>query len=711
MKNKIIRFIPWIILAAMLIALIPGIILRTSNEKKNNNIVMAVLYNDIRNKVSPEKRDGFLYMLKEDGIDTVAVMEEDLNMLVSAGEVTSIKLNVLRHKYEDENLLLGEAIMAACTDASQDSHIVLVKRPETKQKLSYHLKERYGENDYRFVGNAKDIIKNYCEVEKIDIDLDSDKYMNMDMDVYVFFDGQKELWNYAIGYDEEEIKYLRDNGYKVSLIFKVKNYKNTGYLEDLDRIVKTHDVEYLNLKKDNGLMNPDKLNTGNYEGLADIIIDNDLTLVVTENTDQLSNQKFFGYDYIFNKVMKSPEGTHKVMRSYETYDDSQADESLYGHRVSQHFNSTIDRNIRFVTITQITKSGTSYNELADYTYNAATQYKDKITKEGFSIGGETERLDYIANGRLNYSACAVIMVIAVLLMLRFVFSNDFPKLTVFAVILSFLGFAGTFLLFNRLPSLISLYPTLYCVILSSFAMTVLLSFIKSFKDKLNTYVLIVLSLAITLITILIGTIGMGTMLSGIDYYVNNSIFRGIKLSLIVPIVYTAVIYYIMFMQNKNDNLLNKAVMILNAQIRVYWLILGGIVLAVGAYYIIRSGNVNSISGIEQKLRTTLTNLFSARPRTKEFLIGYPALVLLVYYAKNIDIKLIQWLLAIASSILAASVTNSFCHVFTDYFVIISRTVNGLIVGLIVSAFAYAANLLLIYIVKRVKKHINDSEMN
>ena len=84
---------------------------------------------------------------------------------------------------------------------------------------------------------------------------------------------------------------------------------------------------------------------------------------------------------------------------------------------------------------------------------------------------------------------------------------------------------------------------------------------------------------------------------------------------------------------------------------------------------------------------------------------------MVYYAKNINIKLVEWILAIASSILAASVTNSFCHVFTDYTTIVSRTINGLIVGLVVSVFAFIANLILVYIVKRVKKHINDSEMN
>ena len=707
MKNKIFKVLPWVLITACLIGLMPALINRTSNEAKNDNIVMAALYNDIRNKVSQDKRDGFFYALKENGIDTVAVMEEDLNMLVSAGEVTSIKLNVLKHKYEDENLLLGEAIQAACPSISQDSHIVLAKRPETREKLSYHLGNRYGENDYAFVGNAKDIIEKYCEVENIDVDLNSDKYINLDMDVYVFFDGQKELWNYAIGYDEEEIKYLKDNGYNVSLIFKVKNYKNTGYLKDLDRIVKTYGIEYLNLKEDNKLMNPGKKNTGNYEGLADIINENNMTLVVTENTDQLSNQKFFGYDYVFEKVMKSDEGSHKVMRSYETYDDSQADESIFGHRVSQHFNSTVDRNIRFVTITQIATTGTSYNDLADNTYKAAVEYKQKIEDEGFTVGGETQALDYTANEKLNYALCCVIMVMALLLMLRMIFAKDYINLSMVASVVAVIGFIGTYFLYNKFPSLISLYPTLYCVILSSFAMTALLSFIRKCHEKTNMLVLLITSLIVLMGTLLIGTVGMGAMLSGIDYYVNNSIFRGIKLSLLVPVFYTTVIYYIMFVKSSpEDRLLKKIPVILNKNIKVYWVLLGGIILAVGAYYILRSGNVNSISGVEAKLRSTLTELFPARPRTKEFLIGYPSLCLLVYYSKYIDIKLIKWLFAIGTSILAASVTNSFCHVFTDYTTIVQRTVNGLIVGLVVSVIALIANHIIVKIARYAKKHIS-----
>ncbi|MBQ7901642.1 MAG: hypothetical protein IJ365_06745, partial [Clostridia bacterium] len=102
----------------------------------------------------------------------------------------------------------------------------------------------------------------------------------------------------------------------------------------------------------------------------------------------------------------------------------------------------------------------------------------------------------------------------------------------------------------------------------------------------------------------------------------------------------------------------------------------------------------------------LTEVFPARPRTKEFLMGYPALVLFVYYAKNTDINILKWLLAVGASILAASITNSFCHVFTDFSVIVTRTVNGLLIGIIVSIVAYIANLILVRVIKAIGNRLN-----
>lgn len=675
MKKIITKYSAWIILAAMFALLVPGISMRINSENKNKNITISILYNDIKNKVSAKKLSQVITEYKDEGVDTISILEDDINSLVSRGEVTCIKYNVLCHKYDDESMRVATAIAKNCPDVTYDSYILMAKKKHTREKLSYMLPRKFSDTEYAFAGELEN------------------------MDVYILYDGRKELWDYAVGYDEKVIEELSEQGLKIALVYKVKNYSKLDYLKDIDRIVKKYNVKYLNIKEDS--YEPDKADIieENYKGIAKIINENDMTLVVTENTNQLSNQKCMGYAHIFDETMKDG-GSKKVVRSYETYDDSQADETHYEYRATQYLNSTIDRNIRFVTVTQIAEKKLSYDECADYTFKAVTQYKDKIEKLGFTVNEDTQVLDYTANRKLNSAACAVIMVMCALLILQMLTERESFAITMAAICISALAFLGTFVLPD---TLLSLYPSMYCVFQSCFAMTAVLYFVKKHKSKMPFALLLLSSVALMVASLLIGAVGMGTMLSGIGYYVNNEIFRGIKLSLMVPVFYTAVVFYFMFIKNERSGMMKDIKKLLYSDIKVYWVILGGIVLAAGVYYIIRSGNVNEISSLEQAMRNAITEIFPARPRTKEFLIGYPALVLFVYYMKYTDVKIVKWLLAVGSSILAASVTNSFCHVFTNFTVIVMRTFNALLLGVIVAAAAFIANIILIKILKKVKE--------
>ena len=678
MKKFVTKYIPFVILTVAIAILIPGISKRITSENKNNNIVISVLYNDISNKVSQNKLTSILEEYKNAGINTISVMEDDVNSLVSRGDVTCIKYNVLRHKYDDESMRLADFIEKNCPDVSYDSYIVIASREEAKEKFSYQLARRYNEKDYANLGTFENL------------------------DIYVLYDGRKALWNYSIGYDEALIKELYDKGFNIALTHKVKNYQEFGYLEDMDTLIKKYNIKFLNLKEDTKKYTDSEANEKNYKGISKIINENDMTLVVTENTNQLSNQKFLGYSYIFNEVTKNG-GTNKILRSYETYDDSQSDETIYTHRVDQFFNSTIDRNLRFITVTQIVGKNISFDECADYTLKAAVEYKEKVENLGYRVNQDINTFDYTANRTQNGAICAVIMVMCLLLMFEMIFGKKSFAITVSAVILAVSAFGLTFVLPE---SLVLLYPTVFCVVQSCTAITSVLYFVKTKREKLSMPILIIGVLFIMLGVLLLGALGLGTLLSGLDYYINDLIFRGIKLSLIVPVLFTTVIYYLMFIKNNERGILKDINTVLTAQIRVYWLLIAVLVMGVGLYYIIRSGNVSSISDFERTMRNTITDFFPARPRTKEFLIGYPALILFAYYMKKSDLQLIKWLLAVALSILAASITNSFCHVFTDFSVIVSRTINGFILGIFISAVVYIANLVLVKILNVLKNKIN-----
>ncbi|MBE7050537.1 MAG: hypothetical protein E7394_07210 [Ruminococcaceae bacterium] len=675
MKNFLLKWIPWIVIAVMVLTLIPTIAKRVEVESSNKNVVMALDYNDIDTKVSSEKMDEFLIEIKNEGVNIVSVMEENVNSLTSKGYVTCIKYNVLCHKYDDESIRVANAIRENCPGVSYDSHVVLVKNPAYRVKFKEMISLKFTDKEYDSIENVEN------------------------MDLYVLYDGRIELWDYSLGYDTDTLDKLSAMGFEIALTHKLNSYRSTNYIPVMEDIIKEYNVRYLNLKKAKLPVNFTDYNPANYEGVAELINKYDMTLVVTENTDQLGNEQFYGYGYVFDKVMGDG-GTKKVMRSYETNDDSQADASYYLYRTNQFHNSTVDRNLKFITLTQIAPEGIPYDDCADYTLMAAREYISKIKSLGYTVNSDPVSLDYETNKTLSSASCAVIMIMALLLMWQMLSGKKCEKLFAVALILSALAFLVTF----KMPdALLSLYPTAYSALQSCFVMTLVLWFVKEYREKLSLAVLLISTLAIALISLMIGSLGMGAMLSGIEYYVNNVFFRGIKVSLMAPLAYTAVVYYFFFMKDSKKTIGSDIKKVLFSEIKVYWVLIALVIGAVGVYYIIRSGNVTEISPIEQALRDKVTDIFPARPRTKEFLIGYPSLVLFVYYAKKTNIHLLQWGFAVGTSILAASVTNSFCHVFTDYQTICMRVVNGLIVGTLISIAVLIANAIIVKLVKTVRE--------
>jgi len=110
MKKFVTNYIPYLLLAVMLIALIPSITNRISHEEGNKNVVISLLYNDIRNKLSTEHLDDTLEEYKKAGINTISIMEDDINSMVARGDITTIKYNMLHHRYDWESVEMAEMI-------------------------------------------------------------------------------------------------------------------------------------------------------------------------------------------------------------------------------------------------------------------------------------------------------------------------------------------------------------------------------------------------------------------------------------------------------------------------------------------------------------------------------------------------------------------------------------------------------------------------
>jgi hypothetical protein len=134
----------------------------------------------------------------------------------------------------------------------------------------------------------------------------------------------------------------------------------------------------------------------------------------------------------------------------------------------------------------------------------------------------------------------------------------------------------------------------------------------------------------------------------------------------------------------------------------------GILVALGALamVMIRSGNApaGSAPGIEQRLRHLLEVVLWTRPRTKEFLMGQPALLLWLFLWLRLRALpktacmacgRLGWAeaLLLVAALGQADIVDTFCHVHTPVIFSLARTLNGLWLGLIVGVVLVAVWLI------------------
>ena len=175
-------------------------------------------------------------------------------------------------------------------------------------------------------------------------------------------------------------------------------------------------------------------------------------------------------------------------------------------------------------------------------------------------------------------------------------------------------------------------------------------------------------------------------------------FSGISLATTVPLF---LIILTVFFVKDNKFHFSSVLSFLKRPILIYQVIVCGIVLFGLLFYISRSGNSGVLLPFEKELRTLMTDLFSVRPRTKEFLLAQPILIASIYFFnKNYFSRFLLPVAAIAQ----ISIINTFCHLHTPIIVNILRASFGTLIGLVLGLILICIILLLIWLFKKLKKH-------
>jgi len=171
---------------------------------------------------------------------------------------------------------------------------------------------------------------------------------------------------------------------------------------------------------------------------------------------------------------------------------------------------------------------------------------------------------------------------------------------------------------------------------------------------------------------------------------------GVKAAHVLPLVIVPLLIFIL-----NEKPLKTIKELLDQVITYRYALLATLALAALAVYVIRTGNEGTalVSGIEERFRAGLKDLIGVRPRTKEFLIGHPFTLLILYFGLSRK----NWFLVLPATIGQVSLVNTYAHIHTPVVISLIRSVHGLWIGI-------ALGVGLIVAVKLLERYFRDNRV-
>ena len=258
---------------------------------------------------------------------------------------------------------------------------------------------------------------------------------------------------------------------------------------------------------------------------------------------------------------------------------------------------------------------------------------------------------------------------------------------------------------NLSTTLLGLTASLLFPAASVFILVQGLKVIHTQSEDLKLKTLIIKGMSLLIATFAISLAGgfyVGGFLSSSAYLLEMEYFRGVKLSLAAPVAAAALFYILRFGYGREGSELaldaqnsqaywKDLLRLLEASIKVKHVALLGAGAVVAYVYIARSGHETELqpSNLEMVLRNTLEQILLARPRTKEFLMAFPAVMAAVVMASRKRLALMFPLLLVAA-LGYSSIVNTFSHLRTPLYLSAVRELYALGFGLVLGAVAAAA---------------------
>lgn len=671
-------------------------------EAQNKTYDIVLDYNEVKAMADQSEQDiaWWLQQFKEMGITKVGLSEEnmfslmeDTDMPVSATVMDIIMkdadwkssfpvdfINELDKKEFDKYDLLIEA---ASTEAYDFISSAIVDR---YQKEKYFLVPNEKGGYIVLDGNAKETL--YSEKYKY---LNSMKKGFIEKDEIV----SSKLMYLNLGMLDSKVNIIKNAG--MEIIPRTGSYEGWNDTKYANAVINSYQElenipEYMIVGGESVIGLDDGIDT-----VQDYITENNIKIGMIENTTQLQNILQFGVNEIVQNT------GYEAVRIFSVWDYIQNRYQYYGYEGAKEientlFRAVVERNIRLIYFKPIKEFKDQHVYVTDINeYRTLFTNLENRLKEHNIEFGQASVMDNYYVRTLAKLAMAIGCIAAAVLLIRLILPiNKRIKYGLFS--LGALGALGAFVVMPSFAELITSF--LAAVIFPCLATVFIIKQSKEYSITLEKSEKVTKIISISVITLIVSVFlsllgGMMTAapISSVNYMLEINIFRGVKLAQLLPLAFFAVVYLAYFGFGDQKSAYGKLEYkdlkdMMNASIKIWMVVLAVLLGGLGAYYIIRTGHDSSIqvSSIEMIFRNTLEDHLLARPRSKEFLFAFPAVMMVVYTSIR-RFSLWPVIFGLASVIGMTSVTNTFMHIRTPLYLGFIRTGYSLFFGILIGIIA------------------------
>lgn len=690
------------IIASMFVA-----IERINTEKESKNVDIILDYSEFNKmaKQSEKDLDWWLEKFKDFGVYGVALNEESINSMIKEGKNVKVQMvgNIVeKEEWEKE---LPESLVTLVKKRNDIYDAIIYTDSEKNYSfIKEGLSTRYGKEKF---WAFKDDKRYYIYMDgRVEEALYTKKKLLVDYEDKVFSESGKlystKILNMGLGLDEDKINLIKKAGLKV--IPRPMYYEIWGNEKTVDNIINQYEKldivpKYMIFAGSEVLGNKEYL-----DKTAKYIKENDILIGMIESMVQREHIKQKGLYELTEKV------NYQVTRVFSIWGWIQERYKYYNYHGAEEIENALnraitERNIRVIYFKPFKHSASKYVVQYDAYKDMFDRFNKRLDKHNYKIGRVVPMKERHVRLRFKFLiglgiVSGAILLLNYLIELKNKYNYIFMGLgSVCVLVLSKLGMGDKILALTA------------AIIFPSLSLTYMIKEFKIFNDSLenNWKEICIKGIKILLVGSLISLTGafmVGTILSDIKYLLEMDIYRGVKFSQLIPILIMMLSYLSYFGYKRKEDKrpllpIDDIKRLLLEDIKIIYVFAGVIVLIVGYIYMARTGHETNIqpSNLEMIFRNILEEKLIARPRNKEFLIAFPAVIMAAFAAsRKYNIFIFPLLLCIAIG--QTSIVNTFCHFRTPMTMSIIRTIYSLGMGIILGLMY---TLLLSWVIKMGKR--------